>query len=297
MPWISIALIGYFLNAVATLLDKHLLNRQLPNAALYTFYTGILSAGVVVLAPFGFFIPEPETLVLAGIAGGCFVVSWYFLYRTMRLWEASRVAPMAGIASMVLLFLHAHLIVREELTRTELLGFLFLLTGGILLVLVEDRRLYIRWDVAGGVLLAAVFFSIMLLVSKTVYDRTPFINAFIWIRLASALSAVLLLAPARTRSLILRSHAATRPAAQEMVVVNKFIGALGFITLNYAISIGPAVLINALRATEYAFLFLLVTGVSLAFPRFLHEETAPKAILQKIFGILLAGVGTAFLLG
>ena len=295
MSWLSFALLGYFFNAFATLIDKHLLSHRLPNAVIYAFYTGILSAGVLVLAPFGFSLLPARVIVLAFAAGISFVVSFYFFYRTLSIWEASRVSPLVGIFSTIGTLLLSQVFLGEQLTVHEIFAFIFLLGAGLILVLEEERGVMIRWDVVGGALVAAFFLSVMFFLSKIVFLSSPFISGFIWIRLGSALGALCLLLPGNTRKIILHSHAQVKNSSLSLVVLNKVIGGMGFVVINYAVSLGSATLVNVLRASEYGFLFLLIMLTSAMVPNFVHEKISFTIAMQKVFGILLLGIGIGFL--
>ena len=296
MSWLSFSLLGYFFNAFATLLDKHLLSRRLPNAAIYTFYTGILSIGVVVLVPFGFSILPARTILLAFLAGTAFLVSFYFYYRSLRIWDASRVSPLVGIFSAIISLLNSQIVMGEHYTSHQLLAFAFLLGAALVLVFDQERGISIRWDVLGGVIIAAFFLSTMFALSKLVYRDSPFLSGFIWIRMGSALAALFLLIPQRMRKNILYSHAKVKKASMSLVVLNKVIGAVGFVVINYAVSLGSGALVNVLRSSEYVCVFLLVLASTALFPGFVHEKISRNSILQKSFGILLAGIGISFLL-
>lgn len=296
MSWLFFALGGYFLNAFATLIDKHLLSHRLPNAVIYTFYTGILSAGVLILAPFGLSLIPMWFLFLAFLAGSSFVTSFYFFYRTLRVWEASRVAPLVGIFSTIVTLFFSQFFLGEQFSPHESIAFVFLIGAGLLLVLEEERGVQIRWNVVGGAFAAAFFLSLMFFLSKMVFLHNPFISGFIWIRLGSALASLFLLIPTSTRRKIFHSHAAVQNSSLSLVVLNKVIGGMGFVVLNYAVSLGSTTLVNVLRASEYGFLFLLVIVSSTFLPGFVREEISAKAIFQKVFGILLAGIGIGFLL-
>ena len=69
MSWVLLAVISYTLTAGIAISDKYFLTRRMPSAVSYGFWVGVLGLGFVLAIPFGFYLPEPQTLA-AAIASG-----------------------------------------------------------------------------------------------------------------------------------------------------------------------------------------------------------------------------------
>ena len=91
--------------------------------------------------------------------------------------------------------------------------------------------------------------------------------------------------------IIAGSKSLKRPRASASIVINKIFGALGALSIFFAISRGPAALVNALQGLQYAFLFLIGASLSLWLPSLIEESLSPKAIMQKIFGMFMVSLG------
>ena len=79
MLWLYLALFAYFINAIAFIIDKHLLSSQVLKPAVYAFWVAVLSASAVVLTPFGVKVQGFEYLLIASVSGGSFFVALMFL--------------------------------------------------------------------------------------------------------------------------------------------------------------------------------------------------------------------------
>ena len=81
MIWFYISLGAYFLNAIASLVSKILLEGMIPNAASYAFATSIFGGLVVLLMPFGFFVPNLGIIAAALISGVTFTSAPFSIAR------------------------------------------------------------------------------------------------------------------------------------------------------------------------------------------------------------------------
>ncbi|MCK5511118.1 hypothetical protein KAI65_06310, partial [Candidatus Parcubacteria bacterium] len=71
----------------------------------------------------------------------------------------------------------------------------------------------------------------------------------------------------------------------------RFLAAIAFIMLNWAIKMGNVALISSLQGTQYIFLILLVIFLSTRFPKILKEELDREIMLQKIMGTAMIVIG------
>ena len=78
-------------------------------------------------------------------------------------------------------------------------------------------------------------------------------------------------------------------------VSNKGASAGASLLLNYSISIGSVVIINALQGIQYASVFLLALIFSLFWPGIISESYSFRAMFQKILGIMFVSLGVVLL--
>jgi uncharacterized membrane protein len=87
----------------------------------------------------------------------------------------------------------------------------------------------------------------------------------------------------------------SRPKASGGVFLNKIFGAVGALLISFALSRGPATLVNALQGLQYAFVFILAIILYIFLPGVVKENFQKKAVVQKVAGMILVSVGLFFL--
>lgn len=292
MLWVYFIIIAQFLNAIVTLVDKHLVTSPLiGKPAVYTFYIGALSSVAVLLLPFGVvFTPVPAVLWLSLAAGVSYIFSLLFLYKSLKLSDASDVAPALGAVSAVATFGFSFLFLGGRLSDNFLYGFILLVIGTFITSYFHLTKKATLFLITAGIMFG---FSTVLL--KELFNRTAFWNGFFWSRMANVLGvALLLLWPANLKAVlgnIKTSSAGTKTA----VVANKVIAGFAFLMILYAIKLGDVSIINALTGVQFAFLLIFTILFTKKFPRYFYETAHHHAILRKVFATVFIITGLALL--
>jgi drug/metabolite transporter (DMT)-like permease len=321
MAWITIALFAYFINAGVYTADKHLLSKQYHSSAVYAFYVGIWSIFNLAILVFDPWLPTFPQLMLSMSAGLLFLVTLIFWYKALHQSEATRVVPIAGALIPIFTFLLSYIFLGETLTERQLVAFIVLVAGGVL-ISVRKTRFYVLkeikekikavlGDYMGGIhahyrptrrliinsVVAAFFFASYYVLIKYVYTTQPFIGGFVFSRIGSFLGALLILTVPDWRRLIKkRKKRVSQPKNLTFFLGVRLAGAVAFILLNLAISMGNVALINSLRGTQYLFLMIIVLFLSTRYPKFLKEQFRGGVWVQKTVGATLIGVGLYMLL-
>ncbi len=296
--WIPVAIVSYFLAGLAAVFDKILLGKRLPDPLVFTFFTGITSLGVLILAPFGFSFISLYGMVAACISGVASLASVYFLYQALRKDEASRVVPLVGLASPLFILSLNYIYAREHLQSSQFGALFFFIAAGIFLTIdlsSQKSNSYFKISTLFYSLASAFFLALTLFYAKVVFDESSFISGFIWTRLWAAFAAVVLLVLPRLRERIFLGSEKTEPSSYAFFAVNKVTAALGFILQSYAIKLGPVSIINAMRGLENLFVFLFALFLTIFFPLILRESLGRRSVLLKIMGVFLASVGFMYL--
>jgi len=311
MNWFLVALIAYFLLAIANLIDKFLVERVLGSARAYTFIACIMGGLVLIIAPWFLSWPGLNLFLLDILLGFIFAVALLFLYASLRRGEASRAVVIIGGSTPVFSLPLSYLILGDKLTSNQLLAILLLILGVMVVAFLPRQKLGF-WDnilsslrlkqnyskisiffaLASGLMYALYFVG-----TKIAYGGQDFVNAFLWIRLGASFSVLFILFSARARREIkgLFAKKPDRKRNQSLVVGNQILGSLGFILQNYAIYLGPVALVNALQGVQYAWIIVLGLIVSLVAPKILKEDISLRTLLQKAVAIVLISVGIYFL--
>lgn len=298
MSWLLIVTIAHLLNAGAFLVDKFLLVKAVPKAAVYAFWIGVLGVFAVVLLPFGYVRPTVSEFLFAAAAGVLFQLALLFFFSALRWLETSRVVPVVGGGQPLIIFAFSALFLGERLTAMEFVAFVLLVAGSALISIdthdatpaenIKQRR---GWLYA---VLATIFFSASFTMTKAVFDMQPFISGFVWIRLGAFLFVLLFLLYTPWRRAILAREERPRGKYGALFLGGQLSGAGGAILINYAISLASVTIVTAMQGIQYAFLFLLAILLGRRFTQ-LRERLTVSTVLRKIVAIIFISVGLVLL--
>ncbi|HTW97021.1 MAG TPA: EamA family transporter [Candidatus Methylomirabilis sp.] len=315
--WLFIAVISYLINAGVYVGDKFLLSKKIHSSIAYAFYVCIWSFLNVVLLWFAPFIPTWSELLLDFSVGIIFMLTLIFWYKALHQSEATRVVPIVGALIPIFSLIFGFIFLGDKLTERQVLAFLILIIGGIL-ISVKHTRFYQARAVANRVrqvvgqaagevhaadrptwrliinsAVAAFFFAVCYALTKYIYNTQPFIGGFVWSRLGSFIGVFFLLLVPAWRKLIFQRHLghSNQPRNLTFFFFVRVAAAGAFILFNRAISLGDVSLVTALQGSQYIFLFLIVLVLSEKFPQVLKEEVGRSILFQKIMGMILVGIG------
>lgn len=287
MLWLVIVIIAYFLFAIAAVGDRYLLIGA-PNPKIYSFYVGILGGLSLVLIPFvGFFIPTPFEIIFCLFAGVMFLFAIFSAFEGLERFEASRIIPAIGglVPIFTFILVYAFSGGKEVLGIKEIIAFIFLLIGSVLITYDPKKKLISKSLKISAI--AAVFFSLMFVLSKYVYLMLPFWTGFIWMRIGLFLSALgFLFFKDIRREVFFKKKKSFNRKTGTIFILNQAVGASATILQNWAIALAPLAflsIINALQGVQYLFLFIL----TLILFKSLKEEISKRIIIQKIFAIIV----------
>ncbi|MBI4098448.1 MAG: EamA family transporter [Candidatus Magasanikbacteria bacterium] len=299
MDWVYIVLLAYLLQAVVFIFDSLLVNKKLGNATSYAFFISILGLAAFLLAPFGFSLVSPTTLVTATLAGASFTYGTLFLYRALKKHETSRVIPIVGGTVPIFSFFLSFLFLAERLKTTQLIAFIILVAGTVLITYPfhpGHATHHIKPRMIGEMLLSALLFACWGMFSKRVFMETDFINGVIWVRVGAAAAGLLLLLGSTLRKEISHGSKKLNVRMGGAIIGNKAVGAVAGLLLLYAIANGDPTLVHALQGVQFVFLLGLVVAFSHWLPRIFKEDLRPKLIAQKLISSIVIGFGVALLL-
>lgn len=312
MLWLITAISAYLILAIVFLIDKHLISGPVPNPKIYVFYVGILQVLVLFIIPFvGFYIPEPFQIFLSFLAGAIFIYALFWLFKSLRLFEASRVVSAVGglvpVFSFGLIYFFSG--GKESLQFQELLALIFLILGA---VLITHKKTRISLKSFRFSAFSAFLLSLSFVLTKYVYLQQPFWNGFIWIRIGGLVFVLCFFLPA----LLAKNGWVKKEISKKkeqpvfstkktvaLFISNQAMGAGAGILQNWAIFLAPltyVALINAIQGIQYLFLLIFTLIISLTWPLWaervgLKEEISKKILLKKLLAILSIGIGLVLL--
>ncbi len=298
--WILLAIGGHILNAVAFIIDKILLHTAFKKSATYAAMIGSLSLVTLVAVPWVDVWPSGREAIASIAFGGVFVFALWAFFEALRLGEATRVVPVVGSLIPVFTFLGARVFLGEELTSFAVIAFsLLLLATALLSGGARGNQGLPKRAIAIGVL-SACLFAASSLAGKFAFTHASFLGVFLLSRgIAGVAGLSLLFVPGVVRELnnLLRpkiTRSGTRSSIG-LALLGQVSGAVGFILVQWALSLGSASLVNALQAVQYAFIVLVAWFGGRVMQEALQERVTLRGYVRKGFAILLTGVGLACL--
>ena len=300
MSWLLVTISFYLILAVVFLVDKYLLTGSIPNPHVYTFYIGFLSISVLIFVPFvGFYIPTSSQIVLSLTSGAIFIYALFWFYKSLQLFEASRVIP--AITGLVPLLTFGLVYIfsfgKEILSFPEIIAFILLIFGSFLIT--AEKGKFINSKSFKISVICAFLLSLSFVLLKYVYIGQPFWSGFIWTRIGSFLMAFcFFIFTKEVREEVFQKKVSFKKKTMGIFIANQAAGGGASILQNWAIALAPlsyVAIINALQGVQYAFLLIFTTLLSLKFPQILKEEISKGILFQKISAILLIGAGLVML--
>ncbi|MFH1099158.1 MAG: DMT family transporter [Candidatus Uhrbacteria bacterium] len=297
MPfWVIIVLGAHILNALSFLVNKFLLARAVSRPGAYAFYVGALGLIAFALLPFDPALPSSAAAWAIDVAAGAtFVLALLAFFTALKRGEASRIIPYVGGTIPVWTLILAYLWLGERLASRELIAFAILVIGS---ALVAREMKEGRTRTRGAYMyasLAALAFGVSSVLMKAAFLSQPFIAAFVWSRAGAVIAALAILFHGVSRRAIFARE--ERPRGRRVLTLffsGQIAGALGFLMLQYAISVASPTLVNALQGVQYAFLFLLIVILGRRYKQ-LHENLSRAIVIQKLTAIAVIVIGLATL--
>ena len=294
MIWIYLIIFAQFLNAIVTLVDKYLVTSALiGKPVVYTFYIGALSGVAILLLPFGVVLaPTMTVLWLSFVAGVSYIFSILFLYKSLKLSDASDVAPAFGAVNAIATFGFSFVFLGGSLTGNFLYGFILLVIGTFV-----TSYFHLTKKATLFLIIAGALFGFSTVFLKELFSQTTFWNGFFWSRLANVLGVALIFLWSNNAKAILENIKTSSMGTKTAVVANKVIAGFAFLMILYAIKLGDVSVVSALTGIQFAFLLLLTVLFSGRFPKYFYEATHYHAILRKLVAaiFIIAGLALLFL--
>ncbi|MBU3942373.1 hypothetical protein KKA24_00135, partial [Patescibacteria group bacterium] len=229
-------------------------------------------------------------IIFCLFTGIIYLIAIFSIYQGLEDFETSRIIPAIGGFLPIFTFIFIYIFSggKEILGIKEIIALIFLIIGSILIS--YDSKKKFPFKSLKISVLAALFLSLMFILSKYVYLMLPFWTGFIWIRVGVLLTALLFLFSKAVRKDVFTKKSTFNKKTSVIFVVNQGFGASASILQNWGIALAPLVflpIINALQGVQYLFLFIF----TLIFFKILKEKISRKIITQKLIAIVFIIIG------
>ncbi|MBI2411149.1 MAG: EamA family transporter [Candidatus Kerfeldbacteria bacterium] len=299
MNWIIAVLIGHFFNAISFVLDKIVLTKSIKDPYAFTFHVGLLGLISLVFIPFGFELPSNTQLALNLCTGIFFALSLLTFFLALASGETSRVVPFIGAAIPIFTLILEILFLHGQFSLNQLFAFGVLVFGTFFITLElkkkkpSARKHHQQMNAWILGIIAALFFAICFVMTKAAFDHQPFLSAFIWMRIGTFLFVLIFLLVAKHRKNIMRVFSLYTHKEAFPYMGSQLGGGIGFLCVNYAISLAPVALVNAMQGVQYAFLLIMAMIGSIKYPQFITESMTQKELVLKSIAVIIIGAGLA----
>jgi len=304
MTWILIAIVGQIANGFAFVIDKILLKHAFKRSATYAGMVGLLSAVSLVLIPWVKAWPGGGDLLLAILCGITFMAALWTFFAALSRGEASRVVPIISALIPIMTLVGTFAFLGERLSSKQLIGFGLLIVSTILLSGGKAQSRLTKATI-GLCVLSALLFAVSSVSGKAVYDSAGFLGGFVTTRIVAAITALLMallidpLSGAEMLSIVKggkkkkKGETISGSSAAKLALIGQTLGGIGFITLQYAISLGSASIVNALQVMQFALLVVVAFILKNKAQTLLGETLNRSVIFLKAIALVVMAVGLA----
>src|SRR3989338_6097283 len=133
MLWPYLAVVAYALNAVAFIIDKHLLSAPILRPISYSFWVGILSSVAILLLPFGVYWVDLYYFLIALASGASFFFALIFLYKAIKKTDISVASTRVGVLGVMFTFVFSVLILKDVFSGSDVVALCFMVAGILLI--------------------------------------------------------------------------------------------------------------------------------------------------------------------
>lgn len=294
MIWILLLVVAHLFYGMVFILDKYVLSRPKTNPITYAFYVGVMGAGIIVLVPFGFTMPNNGEVFWSLIAGIFQVLAFIFFYKALdsNEGEVSRIVPYVGAITSIFVLIFSSLIIKEFLTNNQIIAFVLLVLGSLVIGFKKNGKLEKKiWWMA---IFAGLFFALFWVTTKYLFLGTDFISGLVWVRVGVAIIALTLLLSKKNRKIIFSETKESKPKTTKFFMLSRILNAAGSLFIYGAVFLGSVCIVNALQGLQYLFVLIFAILLFKKIPS-IKEQLSKEFLIQKIIAIVLICAGLALL--
>lgn len=295
MTSLFFAIFGYTLLAIVSILDKSILEKSVKKPRVYTFYSTIFFFLAFLALPWC----TPISVIgfwWSLFSGLTFGFAMWVMFKALEYGEASHVTPFIGAVVAISTYFFSGTILNETLNLSVKIGLSFLVVASILLSIQRNKnhlRLHAGfvWAFVSGILFALSHVS-----AKLVYGLYPFFTGLVWTKGTTGVVAIIVLfMPGVFKAVFNKGKYKIKTGGGKVVFLDKALGILAVLSIQYAISLGSVTVVNGLAGIQYALMFVFIYILTKFKPSLFSEEFSKKEIMIESVAILLMIIGLLFL--
>jgi drug/metabolite transporter (DMT)-like permease len=300
MNWFFVALLAPALWSATNHIDKVLLTKYFKSSGpgaliVFSALIGIPMLPLIwLIEPASLHISFLSAIILT-TSGAIYLGSFLPYIHALARDDASVVVPLFQLVP-VFSYILGYIFLQEQLTTTQSLSALLIITGSIGLSL----------DLSKGVRLKRITFMLMLLASllvafnsllfKIVALKESFWQSSFWEYAGFALFGLVVLVFVKPyREQFWRVLKQNRTHVLRLNVLNEVINVFAKSALNFATLLAPLALVWVVNGFQPLFVFIYGVVLSRLVPSLVKEDLSRKVLIQKIAAIVIITAGSLFL--
>lgn len=303
MTWFFLAIVGPFLYAMTNHIDKVLLEKYFKEGGVGTLllFSSLLS---VLSLPILFFI-EPDILNISLfnasfllLIGTLDMLVLFFYFKALQNDEASVVIVFYQLMPLIGLGL-GYLILGEVLSHMQLIAAAIILLGtSIISFEIDDENNFkLRRDTIFYMLLASLFWALEATLFKMVALEENVLQTLFWNNVILVLIGIVLFTCiSKYRTDFIRVWKENSRAILGVNLTNEILYMVGNTAVSFAIILAPIALILLMESFQPIFVFVIGIILTIFFPQISVENIKAVNLWQKLFAIIITGIGTYMLL-
>lgn len=188
-----------------------------------------------------------------------------------------------------------YLFLGEEVTTSQIIGMLIIISGSIILSLEIDEVNNFKFKTKAVILMliSSFLFTINAIIFKKVALESSFWVSIFWENVGLLVTGLFIFIFFKNyRKLFIGVFKENRAKVMIFNIVSEILVLIGNISLQYALMLAPVALV--LLVDSYQPIFVLIWAVIFyfLFPNIFKEELDRKNLIKKIISILIIGLGT-----
>ncbi|MBU2542874.1 DMT family transporter [Patescibacteria group bacterium] len=295
MFWIVLAILAHFFWALVNVGDKYVITNKIKNPFVYMTWLFNLSFLLLILVPFiDFYILDWNLMLILAIGSGLYFYGGLPYIKAMQIEEATRINVLWSFIPLFTLIL-GFIFLGQELSVTQLVAFVILISGGILATIHFKKRTIVLSKAIWYMITACICYSIYAILFSFVLYQVSFVVAFIWLNLfAGFWSFTALLWPSLRRDYFSELKV-LKPKLAGIVLGISILDHVGIFFNAWALSLGIVALVFAFEGFQVLFVFVMATMISIFAPKIFREEIDKKNIILKVIALILMIIGILIL--
>lgn len=299
----ALAMVAPFMYAMTNHIDKIILSKYFRDGGvgtliLFSSLLSILAIPVIIfMEPTVLDVSLFHAVVLATVGGLTVLLLWCYL-KALEHDEASVVIIFYQLVPVFALGL-GYLILGETLTKMQLISMAIIMLGTSIVTFEIDAEngFSVRWKTVVYMLIATSCWAIESVIFKAVALEENVWRSLFWEHAALVLIGVFLLTfVSHYRTHFITAIKENSAAILSVNVLNETFYMFGNITVAFAVMLAPVALVLLNQSFQSFFVLVIGLLLTLLAPSLTAEKIEVRNLAQKLFAIIITGIGTYLLL-